>query len=117
MSLLTGGLLGTGATSSQNAFSFFSNLFTNFFNMLGIGNPAVVNIGCATELGSCSVNLEAENQINGGFWWRLYQGRFGSFRFGAQYSYTKLESFAGANGAHAPTDDSMVFTSIRYYPF
>jgi hypothetical protein len=84
---------------------------------LGIGNPAVVTTGCATENGSCSVNLEAENQINGGFWWRIYQGKFGSFRFGGQYSYTKLQSFAGSTGAHAPTDDSMFFTSIRYYPF
>jgi hypothetical protein len=84
---------------------------------LGIGNPSVVNTGCATELGACSVNLESENQINGGFWWRAYQGKFGSFRFGMQYSYTKLQSFAGSTGVHAPTDDSMVFTSIRYYPF
>jgi hypothetical protein len=92
-----------------------------YFNVgtthLGIGNPAVVNTGCATELGSCSVNIQAENQINGGFWWRIYQGKFGSFRFGGQYSYTKLISFAGSTGAHAPTDDSMFFTSIRYYPF
>jgi hypothetical protein len=93
----------------------------NYYNVgtsrLGIGNPAVVTSGCATELGSCSVNLEAENQVAGGFWWRIYQGKFGSFRFGMQASYTKLESFAGANGLHAPTDESMVFTSIRYYPF
>ena len=92
-----------------------------YFNLgtthLGIGNPAVVNTGCATEGGACSVNLQAENQINGGFWWRIYQGKFGSFRFGGQYSYTKLISFAGSTGTHAPTDDSMFFTSIRYYPF
>jgi hypothetical protein len=85
---------------------------------MGIGNPASQAVtGCATELGTCTVNLEAENQINGGFWWRIYQGKFGSFRFGMQYSYTKLESFANAAGVHAPTDESMVFTSIRYYPF
>jgi hypothetical protein len=84
---------------------------------LGVGNPAVVNTGCATELGTCSVNFQSENQINGGFWWRAYQGKFGSFRFGMQYSYTKLQSFAGSTGVHAPTDDSMVFTSVRYYPF
>jgi hypothetical protein len=92
-----------------------------YFNVgtthLGLGNPAVVTTGCATEGGSCSVNLQAEDQINGGFWWRAYQGKFGSFRFGMQYSYTKLKSFAGVGGIHAPTDDSMVFTSIRYYPF
>jgi hypothetical protein len=93
-----------------------------FFNVgtpvqhLGIGNPAVNAAGCATELGSCSVNIEAENQINAGFWWRIYQGKFGSFRYGMQYSYTHLDSFAGISG-HAPTDDSMIFTSVRYYPF
>ncbi|HKD47062.1 MAG TPA: hypothetical protein VKB67_05210 [Rhizomicrobium sp.] len=83
----------------------------------GLGNPAVVTTGCAIEGGACSVNLQKESQVNGGFWWRIYQGRFGSFRFGAQYSYTKLKSFAGVGGVHAPTDDSMFFTSIRYYPF
>lgn len=83
----------------------------------GVGNPAVVNTGCETEGGNCSVNIEAENQINGGFWWKAYQGRFGSFRFGMQYSYTHLATFAGGTGLHAPTDDNMVFTSIRYYPF
>ena len=86
---------------------------------LGLGNPAnTLTTGCATENAgsSCVANLQAENQINGGFWWRLYQGKFGSFRFGMQYSYTHLTTFAGTGG-HAPTDDNMVFTSIRYYPF
>ena len=83
---------------------------------LGLGNPAVVTSGCATEGAGCSVNIQAENQINAGFWWKIYQGKYGSFRYGMQYSYTHLTSFAGVGG-HAPTDDSMVFTSIRYYPF
>lgn len=82
----------------------------------GVGNPAVVTTGCGTENASCSVNIQAENQINAGFWWKIYQGKFGSFRYGMQYSYTHLTSFAGVGG-HAPTDDNMVFTSIRYYPF
>ena len=84
---------------------------------LGIGNPAVVTSGCAIEGGACSVNLQREDQINGGFWWRIYQGKFGSFRFGAQYSYTHLSAFSGAGGVRPTTDDSMIFTSIRYYPF
>jgi hypothetical protein len=84
---------------------------------LGVGNPAVATAGCATELGTCSVNLQAENQANVGFWWRIYQGKFGSFRFGMQYSYTHLNSFTGVTGTHADTDESMLFTSIRYYPF
>lgn len=47
LSLLTGGLLGTGSTSSGDALGLFSNLFTNFFNLLGIFNPAqlLANVG------------------------------------------------------------------------
>jgi len=39
-----------------------------------------------------------------------------------QYSYTHLTSFLGAGATPTTTakpdaDDSMIFTSIRYYPF
>ena len=96
----------------------------------GVGNPTLNEAGCialdsnAVTNSGCGANIEAENQINAGIWWRAYQGKFGSFRFGLQYSYTKDLPFAGQNGAaagsaylHTSTDDSMVFTSIRYYPF
>jgi hypothetical protein len=97
-----------------------------FYNVgtshLGLGNPAYALSGCLTEGGSCSPNIEAENQANVGFWWKIYQGDFGSFRFGMQYSYTHLKSFLGAGATSGSTvkpdaDDSMIFTSIRYYPF
>jgi hypothetical protein len=89
---------------------------------LGSGNIGYKLAGCFTEGGSCSPNIEAENQANIGVWWRAYQGKFGSFRLGLQYSYTKLFSFPGTGATAASivqpkTDDSMVFTSIRYYPF
>lgn len=84
---------------------------------LGLGSPTLNLAGCLVENGSCPANVEAENQINAGFWWRAYQGKFGSFRFGMQYSYTHLKAFSGAAGLQPSTDDSMVFTSIRYYPF
>jgi hypothetical protein len=83
---------------------------------LGSGNPGYKLAGCFTEGGSCSPNIEMESQANVGFWWKAYQGKFGSFRFGMQYSYTRLTSFPGAGG-QPKTDDSMVFTSVRYYPF
>ena len=78
----------------------------------------VMRRGCDTDGGSCSANIETENQINAGFWWRIYQGKFGSFRFGMQYSYTTSDVLR-RRGRHqaATTDDSMVFTTIRYYPF
>ncbi|HEX4178208.1 MAG TPA: hypothetical protein VHY57_07205 [Rhizomicrobium sp.] len=84
---------------------------------LGLGSPTLNLAGCLVENGSCPANIEAENQIAAGFWWKAYQGKFGSFRFGMQYSYTHLKSFSGVGGLQPSTDDSMVFTSIRYYPF
>ena len=83
---------------------------------LGLGNPALNLTGCFVEGGACSPNLNSENQVAAGLWWKAYHGKFGSFRIGAQYSYTHLAAFSGVGGKPT-TDDSMVFTSVRYYPF
>jgi hypothetical protein len=92
-------------------------LFLTGATTTGLGNPNLNLSGCLVEGGACSPNLESENQGTLGFWWRAYQGKFGSFRFGAQYSYLHLTAFGGAGGIKPTTDDSMIFTSIRYYPF
>ncbi len=84
---------------------------------LGLGSPTLNLSGCSVENGACSPNIQTADQIATGFWWRAYQGKFGSFRIGLQYSYTKLYSFVGVAGTRPTTDDSMLFTSIRYYPF
>ena len=82
----------------------------------GVGNPAYNLAGCFLEGGSCSPNLRAVDEITGGFWSRIYNGHYGSFRYGMQYSYHHNTAFAGAGGK-PETDDNMVFTSVRYYPF
>jgi len=87
---------------------------------LGLGSPTLNLAPCVavdSASGSCAANIQRSDQINGGLWWRIYQGKFGSFRFGAQYSYIHLKAFAGAAGIQPKTDDNMFFTSIRYYPF
>jgi hypothetical protein len=84
---------------------------------LGLGSPTLNLGGCFVEGGTCSPNIQTADQFVGGLWWKAYQGKFGSFRFGLQYSYTKLYAFTGASGLRPTTDDSMLFTSIRYYPF
>ena len=90
-----------------------------FYNVgtthLGLGNPGNNLAGCFIEGGACSPNIQAERQANVGMWWRPYQAKFGNFRLGLQYSYTHLTAFAGAGGKPT-TDDSMVFTSVRFYP-
>jgi hypothetical protein len=87
---------------------------------IGLGSPTLNLAPCLavdSPTGSCAANIQTSNQINGGLWWRIYQGKFGSFRFGAQYSYIHLKAFAGAGGLKPSADDNMFFTSIRYYPF
>ncbi len=86
---------------------------------LGLGNPAYQSGRLRRRRqAACSANIEAENQINAGFWWRVYQGKFGSFRFGtAVFLHPPDRLCAGTGGVKPTTDDSMVFTSIRYYPF
>ncbi len=82
----------------------------------GLGNPAYNLAGCFVEGGSCSPNLQAVSEVTAGFWSRLYHGRNGSFRFGMQYSYHHMTAFPGTGGK-PETDDNMVFSSLRYYPF
>jgi len=84
---------------------------------LGLGSPTLNLSGCLVESGSCPANVETENQINVGFWWRIYQGKFGSFRLGGQFSSIHLTAFGNAAGIKPTTDDNMFFTAIRYYPF
>jgi hypothetical protein len=86
----------------------------------GYGNPLVNLSQCAIENGSCAGVNHYVDQITGGFWHKPYVGSFGRVQWGVQYSYTQRALFSG-NPASAPNtykaSDSMVFTSIRYYPF
>jgi hypothetical protein len=68
------------------------------------------------EGGACSPNLQTVNQAVAGFWWRAFNGKYGSWRVGAQYSYTHMTAFGGAGGIKPTTDDSMIFTSLRFSP-
>ncbi len=113
-----------GGQESESARAF--NAGGKFF---GYGNPGYVNAGCLAEVPTggtaltCTGNIRSVYQITGGFWDKLYSGRFGYVRVGLQFSHTELQAFAGENAAGVPgslaprTSDDMVFTSFRYYPF
>ena len=70
--------------------------------------------------GSVPANCIANNRrlldLTAGFWQNVYKGDYGRVAFGAQYEYIKRESFDGVGGAPS-TDDNIVYSSIRYYPF
>jgi hypothetical protein len=84
----------------------------------GYGNPLYLNTGCFTEGSSatCNGNTKEIDQVTGGFWHKPYVGKYGKVQWGVQYSYTERKAFQGVGGA-PKTNENMVFTSFRYYPF
>ncbi len=60
-------------------------------------------------------------QGNGGFWYNVYKGAYGTLRYGMQYSYTYKNTWGGVNTNPGATttapkaNESMAFTSLRYY--
>lgn len=83
----------------------------------GYGNPLYNNSGCRTEGSTlCAANTHRVWQITGGLWYNLYKGNFGLVRVGEQASYTRRDIFQGIGGAPS-TDEVVVLTSLRYFPF
>jgi hypothetical protein len=102
-----------------------SNFFAVGPNLFGLGNPGFSNAGCSfatpsSFAGATPANCIANNRrlydITAGFWQNVYKGDYGRVAFGAQYEYIKRESFDGIGGS-VSTDDNIVYTSVRYYPF
>jgi hypothetical protein len=91
----------------------------------GVGNPNYNNTGCEVYGGACSGQTHYLEQLTAGFWDRVYNGKFGKFQFGVQYSYTERHIFTGdgvtgivAGGNPSPVArENIIMTSIRYYPF
>lgn len=86
----------------------------------GIGSPSTVNTGCFTEgsaAATCNGATHRIYEITGGFWDKLYKGSFGEVRVGASYSYLNRAIFSAPGKADRSTNDHIVFTSMRYYPF
>jgi biotin operon repressor len=98
----------------------------------GYGSPFANNSGCNTENppsnqltpsagGTCAGDIRVIMEGTLGFWYKLYQGNKGGFRFGLQYSYFSKNGWSGNNnvlgapGISPKAVDNMVFTSLRYY--
>ena len=94
--------------------------FSNVGNVpFGYGNPLYNNSGCGIEnspAATCNGNTREVRQITAGIYDTIYQGNYGTLKAGVQYSYTQRFAFAGVGGA-PKTDDNIVMTQIRYYPF
>jgi hypothetical protein len=85
----------------------------------GYGNPLYNNTGCNIEnspAATCNGNTREVRQYTVGFYDTLFQGRYGTVKAGVQYSYNQRFAFQGVGGA-PKTDDNIVMTQLRYYPF
>jgi len=65
---------------------------------------------------TCNGNTSEIRQYTAGIYDTVYQGNYGTVKAGVQYSYNQRLAFVGVGGAPR-TDDSIVMSQIRYYPF
>jgi hypothetical protein len=85
----------------------------------GYGNPLYNNTGCNVEnspAATCNGNTREIRQITAGFYDTIDQGNYGTLKAGVHYSYNQRLAFEGVGGA-PKTDDQIVMTQVRYYPF
>jgi hypothetical protein len=112
----------------------------------GYGSIFANNSGCRTELppssglagtfpppsapftpnsgANCAGDTRVISESTLGFWYKIYQGPKGGFRFGIQYSYFAKNGWSGNNSSTGTSTaagfapkavDNMIWTSIRYY--
>ena len=104
-----------------------ANLFSSAAGITGFGNPLVVNTGCGIATGAsfsggasncAAINREIDSATVG-FWQNLYKGRYGRVNWGLEYEYIVRKSFdtIPGNGGAVSTNDNVVMSSFRYYPF
>ncbi len=102
---------------------------SNFFNvgttLFGLGNTGFSNATCLVTTpfsfagntpADCIANTRTLTDLTVGFWQNAYKGDYGRVAFGAQYEYIKKKAFVGIGGDPS-TDNNVVVTSVRYYPF
>jgi hypothetical protein len=111
------------------AYAGLEQVNSNFFNvgttLFGLGNPGFSNATCLITTpfsfagntpADCIANNRRLSDVTVGFWQNVYKGDYGRVAFGAQYEYIKRKSFVGIGGDPS-TDNNVVYTSVRYYPF
>ncbi len=111
------------------AYAGLEEVKANFFDvgnvLFGLGNPGFSNVSCLITTPSsfagatpadCIANTQRLTDLTAGFWQNVYKGDYGRVAFGAQYAYITKKAFTGIGGAPS-TDNNVVMTSVRYYPF
>ncbi len=101
--------------------------FTGTPTYVGVGAPNIDNTGCnltsaaaataAGVTGGCTGSNKLAYELTIGMWDKIYKGSFGEVRGGLQYAYVQRQLFNAPGLGTTKTDENMVFTSLRYYPF
>jgi hypothetical protein len=125
-----------GAEYAARTYGYDPLLNAGVGGYVGYGAPEFANYGCYSEvspsgdagftpgtLAHCTSDTRAVIEGTLGFWYTMYSGNRGRFRFGTQYSYVTRQTWSGASGGTTPVAgalgpeglDGMVFTSFRYY--
>jgi len=99
-----------------------------FFNNSGCQSttevaPSTTSVGSPSTAGSCTSDYRSVIETTVGFWHKFYKGDRGAMQWGLQYSYLQLAAWSGTNGTpiigspqyNPHANDSMFFTSYRYY--
>jgi hypothetical protein len=87
---------------------------SNLFNVSGCGTEANPTNDYTPAAGTCNADTRALYQGNAGFWYKFYQGPYGAFQWGMQYSYTTRAIWSGAASYQPTAIDQMGFLSFRY---
>ena len=104
-----------------------TNLFGSAAGITGFGNPTLNNTGCGIVtaasftggVNNCAAVNKEVDMATVGFWQNIYKGSYGRMAAGLQYEYIVRKSFdtnPGLGGA-VSTNDNVLLTSLRYYPF
>ena len=108
-----------GYAGLEHADRWYQDVGSNHY---GYGDPNVSNAGCFVYGGTCTANTRDIMEATVGYWWQFYKGDFGSVRWGTQFEYIARNIWSGTNGGvgksgGGTTDDAILMTSIRFYPF
>jgi hypothetical protein len=103
---------------------------------VGYGTRSVAMTGCNVEPttvasagatgaapiapSNCGASTRDVQEFTAGYWWNIHNSAHGLLRQGIQYSYFVRTLWSGAGGVTNPGgnahgDDSMIWTSFRYY--
>jgi hypothetical protein len=65
---------------------------------------------------NCAAVTKQVDHVTVGFWQNVYKGDYGRVAAGLQYEYIRRKSFDGVPGP-VSTDDNIIMSSLRWYPF